>query len=66
MVVDIKSFLTLSIPSMLMFGIRHAHDVEHITAIDNLARLHDAKKGSRWVVTGFSLGYMYPYLLKCY
>ena len=58
MVVDIKSFLALSIPSMLMFGIRHALDVDHITAIDNLVRLHDAKKGSRWVGTGFSLGHM--------
>ena len=61
MVVDIKPFLTLSISSMLMFGIRQAHDVGHITAIDNLVRLYDAKKGSRWVGTGFSLGYMYPY-----
>jgi high-affinity nickel permease len=31
---------------MLMFGIRHALDVVHITAIDNLVILHDAKKGS--------------------
>jgi nickel/cobalt transporter (NiCoT) family protein len=43
---------------MLMFGIRQALDVDHITAIDNLVRLHDAKKGSRWVGTGFSLGHM--------
>ena len=64
MVVDIKSFLALSIPSMLMFGIRHAHDVDHITAIDNLVRLHDAKKESRWVGTGFSLGHMISVLAE--
>ena len=56
--VDLKSFLVLSIPSMLMLGMRHALDVDHITAIDNLVRLHNAKKRSRWVGTGFSLGHM--------
>ncbi len=50
MVDDIKSFLVVSIPSMLMFGMRHALDIDHITAIDNLVRLHDAKKNTRWVV----------------
>ena len=44
MVADIKTFLAISIPSMLMFGMRHALDVDHITAIDNLVRLHNAKK----------------------
>jgi len=43
---------------MLMLGMRHALDVDHITAIDNLVRLHNAKKRSRWVGTGFSLGHM--------
>ena len=50
MVADIKTFLAISIPSMLMFGMRHALDVDHITAIDNLVRLHNAKKKTRWVV----------------
>lgn len=55
---DLKEFLAISIPSMLMFGMRHAVDVDHITAIDNLVRLHSASKGSRWVGTGFSIGHM--------
>ena len=58
MVADIKTFLAVSIPSMLMFGMRHALDVDHITAIDNLVRLHNAKKRARWVGTGFSTGHM--------
>lgn len=58
MVGDIKTFLAISIPSMLMFGMRHALDVDHITAIDNLVRLHNAKKNARWVGTGFSTGHM--------
>jgi nickel/cobalt transporter (NiCoT) family protein len=62
--VDIKSFLVLSIPSMLMLGMRHALDVDHITAIDNLVRLHNAKKRSRWVGTGFSLGHMISVLAE--
>lgn len=64
MVGDIKSFLILSIPSMLMFGMRHALDVDHITAIDNLVRLHNAKKRSRWVGTGFSIGHMISVLVE--
>ena len=46
MIADLKTFLAISIPSMLMFGMRHALDVDHITAIDNLVRLHNAKKMS--------------------
>ena len=41
-----------------MLGMRHALDVDHITAIDNLVRLHNAKKRARWVGTGFSIGHM--------
>jgi nickel/cobalt transporter (NiCoT) family protein len=58
MVAEIKAFLAVSIPSMLMFGMRHALDVDHITAIDNLVRMHNAKKRARWVGTGFSMGHM--------
>src|SRR6476619_5218275 len=58
MVTDIKAFLAVSIPSMLLFGMRHALDVDHITAIDNLVRMHNAKKRARWVGTGFSTGHM--------
>jgi nickel/cobalt transporter (NiCoT) family protein len=64
MVDDIKSFLVLSIPTMLMFGMRHALDVDHITAIDNLVRLHNAKKRSRYVGTGFSMGHMIAVLAE--
>ena len=61
---DIKSFLALSVPTMLMFGMRHALDVDHITAIDNLVRMHNAKKQSRWVGTGFSIGHMISVLAE--
>ena len=55
---DLKSFIAVSIPAMLFFGIRHALDIDHITAIDNLVRMHNARKRSRWVGTGFSIGHM--------
>jgi nickel/cobalt transporter (NiCoT) family protein len=64
MVADLRAFLAVSIPSMLMFGMRHALDVDHITAIDNLVRLHDAKKGARWVGSGFSIGHMISVLAE--
>jgi high-affinity nickel-transport protein len=43
---------------MFLFGMRHALDVDHITAIDNLVRMHNARKSARWVGTGFSVGHM--------
>lgn len=58
MVGDIKAFVAVSIPAMLFFGMRHALDVDHITAIDNLVRMHNARKRARWVGTGFSIGHM--------
>ncbi|MGN6821587.1 MAG: hypothetical protein ACTHJ7_02235 [Candidatus Nitrosocosmicus sp.] len=61
---DIKSFLALSVPTMLMFGMRHAVDVDHITAIDNLVRMHNAKKRARWIGTGFSIGHMISILAE--
>jgi len=64
MVGDIMTFLAISIPSMLMFGMRHALDVDHITAIDNLVRLHNAKEKARWVGTGFSIGHMVSVLAE--
>jgi nickel/cobalt transporter (NiCoT) family protein len=64
MVGDIMTFLAISIPSMLMFGMRHALDVDHITAIDNLVRLHNAKEKARWVGTGFSTGHMVSVLVE--
>jgi high-affinity nickel-transport protein len=44
-------------PLMIFFGMRHALDVDHITAIDNLVRMHNVRKRSKWVGTGFSLGH---------
>jgi nickel/cobalt transporter (NiCoT) family protein len=58
MVGDVKTFLAITIPTMLFFGMRHALDVDHITAIDNLVRMHNARKRARWVGTGFSIGHM--------
>ena len=43
MVTDLKAFVAISIPSMFLFGMRHALDVDHITAIDNLVRMHNAR-----------------------
>ena len=56
--VEIWAFVAISIPTMILLGIRHALDVDHITAIDNLVRLHDAIKKTRWVGTGFGIGHM--------
>ena len=64
MVTDLRTFLAISIPSMLMFGMRHALDVDHITAIDNLVRLHNAKKMTRWIGSGFSLGHLISVLVE--
>ena len=58
MVGDLKAFIAVSIPAMFFFGMRHALDVDHITAIDSLVRMHNAGKRARWVGTGFSIGHM--------
>lgn len=55
---DIRTFIAVSIPTMLFFGMRHGVDVDHITAIDNLVRMHNARRRARWVGTGFSIGHM--------
>jgi len=62
--VDIWTFILISIPVMLLLGIRHAFDADHITAIDNLVRLHNATKKSRWVGVGFSIGHMISVLAE--
>mgnify|MGYP003624022359 CR=1 FL=1 len=61
---EIWAFIAISIPTMIFLGIRHALDIDHITAIDNLVRLHDAVKKSRWVGTGFSTGHMISVLVE--
>lgn len=62
--VDIWTFIVVSIPVMLLLGVRHAFDVDHVTAIDNLVRLHNASKKSRWVGAGFSIGHMVSVLAE--
>ncbi len=64
MVAEIWPFIAISIPAMIFLGMRHALDVDHITAIDNLVRLHNAIKKSRWVGTGFSAGHMISVLAE--
>lgn len=61
---DIWPFVILSIPTMIVLGVRHGVDVDHITAIDNLVRLHNATKKSRWVGASFSSGHMISVLLE--
>lgn len=43
--------------TLIAMGLRHALDVDHITAIDNLIRFNNASKKARWVGTGFSVGH---------
>ena len=62
--VDTWTFALVSIPTMIVLGLRHALDVDHITAIDNLVRLHNAEKRSRWVGAGFSSGHMISVLAE--
>jgi len=63
-VTDAWPFILLSIPTMLILGMRHGLDVDHITAIDNLVRLHNATKKSRLVGAGFSSGHMISVLAE--
>lgn len=62
--VDLWTFIAISIPAMILLGVRHAFDVDHVTAIDNLVRLHNANKKSRWVGAGFSTGHMISVLAE--
>ncbi|MGI0102261.1 MAG: hypothetical protein ACREA7_06660 [Nitrosotalea sp.] len=62
--VDLWPFVAVSLPTMILLGMRHALDVDHITAIDNLVRLHNAIKRSRWVGAGFSTGHMISVLAE--
>jgi high-affinity nickel-transport protein len=56
--VGILSVLATTIPVMIFLGLRHGLDIDHISAIDSLVRLHNATKRARWVGTGFSAGHM--------
>jgi nickel/cobalt transporter (NiCoT) family protein len=61
---DIWAIALISIPTMIFLGLRHAIDVDHITAIDNLVRLHTTSKRARWVGAGFSAGHMLSILAE--
>jgi nickel/cobalt transporter (NiCoT) family protein len=61
---DLWAFVLVSIPAMIILGLRHALDVDHITAIDNLVRLHNAARKARWVGAGFSIGHMVSVLAE--
>lgn len=62
--VDPLTFVLISIPTMVLLGFRHALDADHITAIDNLVRLHNAGRNSKWVGAGFSIGHMISVLAE--
>ena len=61
---DLWTFVILSIPTMVLLGFRHALDVDHIVAIDNLVRLHNTTKKARWVGSGFSVGHIISVLVE--
>ena len=61
---DLLAFVSVSIPVMMVLGFRHALDIDHITAIDNLLRLHNTKRNSKWVGSGFSFGHMMAVVLE--
>jgi high-affinity nickel-transport protein len=56
--VDLSLFVAATIPVMILLGVRHALDVDHIAAIDNLVRMRNAAKSSRWIGSLFSMGHM--------
>jgi nickel/cobalt transporter (NiCoT) family protein len=62
--VDPLTFVLISIPTMILLGLRHALDADHIIAIDNLARLHSTVRNSQWIGAGFSVGHMISVLAE--
>jgi len=62
--VDPITFVLISIPTMILLGFRHALDADHITAIDNLVRLHNVGTNSKWVGGGFSIGHIISVLAE--
>ena len=61
---DLWSFVFVSFPAMIALGLRHALDVDHVTTIDNLVRLHNATRKARWVGAGFSIGHLISVLAE--
>ena len=54
----IAVFVAAMIPVMALLGARHALDVDHIAAIDNLVRMRNASRAARWIGSLFSAGHM--------
>jgi len=54
----ISLFVAATIPVMVLLGVRHALDVDHIAAIDNLVRMRNSVKSARWIGSLFSTGHM--------
>ena len=61
---DLMSIISISVPTMLLLGLRHGLDVDHVSAIDSLVRLHNASRRARLVGTGFSSGHMLAVLAE--
>jgi high-affinity nickel-transport protein len=51
-------------PVMVFYGMRHAVDVDHVTAIDSLVRMNNADENARWIGTAFSAGHMSAVLFE--
>ena len=61
---DFWPLVAISIPTMIVLGLRHGLDVDHISAIDSLVRLNTTAKNSKWVGTSFSAGHMLSVLAE--
>ncbi|HUI86577.1 MAG TPA: hypothetical protein VLY21_05450 [Nitrososphaerales archaeon] len=55
---DVSLFIVATMPVMVLLGTRHALDVDHIAAIDNLVRTRHVVKSARWIGSLFSVGHM--------
>ena len=55
---DVSFFVAATVPVMILLGARHALDIDHIAAIDNLVRMRSVERRSRWIGSLFSSGHM--------
>ena len=62
--INLWSLFAMPIPIMVFLGLRHGLDVDHISAVDSLVRMHNASKKARWVGFSFSSGHMLSVLLE--
>ncbi|TLX84033.1 MAG: hypothetical protein E6K98_03560 [Thaumarchaeota archaeon] len=61
---NIWAFVVIAIPGVVLLGLRHALDIDHVTAIDSLVRMYRIKQHSRWLGTAFSTGHMVSVLFQ--